>query len=165
MTAGSRVKEAANWVVGLAIMAAVFLLVALFLRGIVWASDKALPWLLLAGSRTFDVCFFILLPLCIFKKTRPWAGLGFYLASYLFGVALWAFSCIVAFGHWGYVGLIVGLLLAGVGVFLVALLAVLVHAEWSIVGWLMIGLVLTFGTRFVGVALSDEKPAKETAYV
>jgi hypothetical protein len=157
-----RLKEAANWLLGLAIMVAVFLLIALFLHGIVWASDKALPWLLLAGSRTFDACF-ILLPLCISKKTRAWAGLGYYLASFVFGVALWAFSCIVAFGHWGYVGLIIGLLLAGVGVFPVALLAVLVHAEWSIGGWLLVGLVLTFGTRFVGVALSEEKP-KEPAY-
>jgi hypothetical protein len=147
-------------------MAGVFLLIAVLLRGIVWASDKALPWLLLAGSRTFDICFFVFVPLCILRKTRPWAGFGFYLASYVFGITLWAFSCIVVVGHWGYVGLIVGLLLAGVGVFPVAFLAVLLHAEWYIVSELTIGLVLTFGTRYLGVRLSERSaPREETAYV
>ncbi len=165
MSAGSRVNEAATCMLGLAIMAAFFLLFALLLRGMVWVSDKALPWLLLAGSRTFDICFFVLLPLCFFKKTRPWAGLGFCLASYVFGVTVWAFSCVVTFGHWGYVGLIIGLLLGGFGVFPVALLAVSLHAEWSVVGWLLLGLVLTFGTLFIGVTLIDEKPARETTDV
>jgi hypothetical protein len=150
----SRLKDAAYWALGLAIMAGVFLLIALLMRGIVWASDKALPFLLLAGGRTFDVCFFVFLPFCIFRKTRPWAGLGFVLASYVFGTALWAFSCIVVVGHWGYVGLIVGLLFAGVGVLPVAFLASLFHAEWYVVLELTIGLVLTFFTRFVGLAVS-----------
>jgi hypothetical protein len=156
-------KEGANWVLGLAIMAAIFLLIALLLHGMVWASNKALPWLLVAGSRTFDICFFIFLPLCVFKKTRPWAGLGFYFASYVFGVTLWALSCVFAFGYWGYFGLVVGLLLAGVGVFPVALLAVLVHGDWPNVGWLLIGLALVIGTRFVGAVLTNGKPSEEVA--
>jgi hypothetical protein len=95
-----------------------------------------------------------LLPLCLFKKTRPWAGIGFYFSSYLFGACLWAFSCIVVINIWGYGALAVGLLFAGVGVVPVALLATLIHAEWPWFLNLIISIILTFGARWLGAWLA-----------
>jgi hypothetical protein len=66
-------------------------------------------------------------------------------------------------GIGAYVGLVVGLLLAGVGVFPVALLAVLMHGDWPNIGWLLIGLVLVIGTRSIGVALTNGQPSEEVA--
>lgn len=157
----SRLKKAGTFALGLAIMAGVFLLIAVFLRGIVWASEKALPWLIDAGRIAFDICVLGLLPLCIFRRTRPWAGLGFYIASFVFGTVLLAFSCLVAVQIWGYGGLIFGLLLAGVGVVPVAFLASLFHAAWGLLLDLTIGTVLTFGTRALGIYLSTRGPAEE----
>lgn len=157
----SLLKKAGSYGFGVVIIVAVFLLVTLFLRGVVWASEKALPWLLNAGSIAFDVCVLGLLPLCIFRRTRPWAGFGFYLASFLFGIALFAFSCLVVVTIWGYGGLIVGLVLGGVGVVPVAFFAALFHAEWSPFWAVVIGTVLTFGTHFLGIYLITPKEVEK----
>lgn len=130
------------------------ILTALLLRGMVWVSEKALPWLTTGSEIALGICVFVLLPLCIFRKTRPWAGMGFYLSSYLFGACLWAFSCIVVINIWGYGALAVGLLLAGVGVVPVAFLATLIHAEWLWFGNLIISIILTFGARGLGTWLA-----------
>jgi hypothetical protein len=88
--------------------------------------------------------------------------MGFYIASFLFGTMLFAFSCIVAVTIWGYGGLAVGLIFAGVGVVPVAFLATIFHAEWTAFWNLIFGIVLTFGTRGLGIYLSGiEKPVQE----
>lgn len=157
MEGESRLKKAGSFGFGLVIMVAIFLIIGLFLRGMVWASEKALPWLIDAGRIAFDICVLGLLPLCIFRRTRPWAGFGFYVASFLFGTVLFAFSCLVVVQIWGYGGLIFGLLLAGVGVVPVAFLATLVHAAWPLFWDVVFGTVLTFGSRFLGIYLSTPK--------
>jgi len=76
----------------------------------------------------------------------------------VFGTELFAYSCIVAFQIWGYAGLIVGLFLGGIGVVPVALLAALYAAvwhrtQWGLSGDILLMLILTFGTRFLGLYL------------
>ena len=134
------------------------LLIALLLRGMVWASDKVLPWLDSASRIAFGICLLVLLPLCLFRKTRPWAGVGFYGSSYLFGIMLFAYSCLFVVDVWGYTGLAVGLIFAGVGVVPVAVLAAVLHAEWAVLLWLLFTIVLTFGTRFLGIRLATAHP-------
>ena len=132
--------------------------------GMVWVSAKFLPRLLDAGRIAFDICVLVLLPLCIFRKTRPWAGLGYVLSSFLFGVILFALSCIVCVQLWGFGALFLGLLLAGGGVVPVALLAAAFHGAWPLFWDLVFGVVLTFGTRYVG-SLLQRVPEEETVYV
>jgi hypothetical protein len=167
MAAKARLKSVGYIAFGLICIAAIFLFGALFLYGMVWVSGKLLPWLFDASGIALVVCVFVLLPLCILRKTRPWAGLGFQIASYVFGTMLFAFSCIVAVELWGYGGLLVGLALAGAGVVPIALLAALFHAEWILVGDILFGLILTFGTRHVGLRLlaSDRAEPRHTETV
>jgi len=134
---------------------AFLLLTVLLFRGMVWASEKALPWLLTASKYTVGICIFVLLPLCIFRKLRPYVGVAFAYASLVFGAMLWAYSCLFAFDVWGYGGLIIGLIFAGVGVVVIAFLAALLHAQWWVLLDLVVGIVLTFGTRILGDWLSD----------
>src|SRR5438477_6656311 len=70
-------KNTGLYAVGLLVFAGLFVLCALMLHGMVWASEKLLPWLAVAGRYAFDVCL-LMLPLCLFRKTRPWAGGVFY---------------------------------------------------------------------------------------
>jgi len=157
----SRLKKAAfgvgGYAIGLIVIALGLFAVALFLRGMVWASDKLMPWLITASGIAALICVFIFLPLCIFRKTRPWAGVGYYYASYVFGTMLFAYSCLFAVFAWGYGALAVGLIFAGVGVVPVALLAALFHSEWSVLWELIFGILLTFGTRFLGIWLTTVK--------
>ena len=83
--------------------------------------------------------------------------MGFVISSFAFGTLLFAFSCIVVVQIWGYFGLFAGLFFAGVGVVPVAFLATLFHGEWSLFWNTVVGTILTFGTRFLGIYLSTPK--------
>jgi hypothetical protein len=157
----SRLKK-----LGLSILFPIALIVILFLsllllRGMMWTFDKVYPWLLRASEIAFVICVLVFLPLCIFRKTRPWAGVGFVYASYVFGIFLFAYACFFVVEVWGYVGLAIGLIFAGVGVVPVALLAALLHAEWSVLLELTFGIFLTFGARFLGLRLTMIHPKEE----
>ena len=147
----SRLKKSGEFIGGGAIAIllplTILFLIVLFVRGMVWMSEKALPWLLTASEISILVVIIILLPMCLFRKTRGLGGLGCFYASYVFGLELWAYSCLFVVSTWGYVALIIGLFLAGVGVVPVAMLSALFHGEWTSLLELILSVVLTFGTR------------------
>jgi predicted small metal-binding protein len=158
-----KLKDLSLGILGFAVMVGLLVLAFLLIRGAVWASDKALPWLVIGSEVLLAICVLVLLPMCIFRKTRSWAGIGFYIGSYLFGLTLWAFSCLICIAIWGYMALIIGLLFAGVGVLPVALIAAIFHGEWTVLLELLTGLVLTFGTRFAGMMLIKEEETRRQA--
>jgi hypothetical protein len=158
---GGGLKAIGSFGIGIVVMCVLFLIAGLLLHGMVWVSGKALPWLNYAGEIVLAVCLLILLPLTFFIRTRPWAGTGYFYASYVFGTTLFAFSCLVAFQIWSYTGLIFGLLFAGVGVVPVAFLATLFHGEWELFWNVVFGTVLTFGTRAFGLWLTSQPKAFE----
>ena len=150
----SRFKKVGVYTLGLAVMLGSLLAAVWLVWGMVWVSEKALPWLLDGSLIALSICIFILLPLCMFRRTRPWAGVGLYIASFLFGAMLLAYSCLFVVYVWGYGGLAVGLVFAGVGVVPVALLAALLHAEWISLLEMLFGIFLTFGARLLGLRLA-----------
>jgi hypothetical protein len=150
-------KTAAAIVGGLLVLAVVLFAIAGMLVGIKWLAIHLLPWLVPATEIAFAFCILILLPMCIFRKTRPWAGIGFYFSSFVFGIGLWFFSALVCEEIWGMKALIFGLVLAGVGVLPVAFAATLFTASWSILLSLVFWTVLTFGSRFLGAFLATKK--------
>lgn len=164
---GSRLKKAAfglgSYAIGLIVVCLVLFLIALMLRGMVWAADKLMPWIVTASGYALLVCIFILLPLCIFRRTRPWAGVGFVYASLLFGAMLFAYSRLFVVFAWGYGALAIGLIFAGVGVVPVALLAAIFHGEWTIFWEILFGVVLTFGPRILGAWLTSPKEEEALA--
>jgi hypothetical protein len=159
MAEESRLKTVAGFCLGLIAIAATFILLAVLIRGMVWVSEKVLPWLTHLGTIAVIVCVVVLLPLCVFKAIRPWVGLAYYYTSYLFGIVLFAFSCVVVVQLWGYVGLIFGLLMGGVGVVPLAFFATLFHGEWPWFWNVVLGLIFTFGARSFGIYLSTPSRA------
>ena len=161
----SQLKKAAfgvgSYAIGLIVICLVLLVIALLLRGMVWAADKLMPWLVTASMYALLVCIFIFLPMCIFRKTRPWAGVGLVYASLLFGVMLFAYACLYVVYAWGYGALAIGLIFAGVGVVPVGLLAAIFRHEWSVFWELLFGVVLTFGPRILGTWLTTPKEQPE----
>jgi hypothetical protein len=102
------------------------------------------PILVSISGLTLAVVIFVLLPNAIFSAIPKTAGSSMIIASYIFGACLWTWSFLLAYAMWGWVGIFVGLFMAGVGV-PVAALASLLHAEWFI--QLALLLLLTFGLR------------------
>jgi hypothetical protein len=66
---------------GLAVGVGILFLAAAVLLGTDWALTKAVRWLSWIPRIVFDICLFVLWPLCVFRKTRSWAGTGFFIAS------------------------------------------------------------------------------------
>ena len=62
------------------------------------------------------VVVFVLLPMAFFRKTRSSAGIGLVYASYLFGATTWFLGAGITFVAFGWLGLSIGLIIAGVGV-------------------------------------------------
>jgi hypothetical protein len=137
-----------------AVMLVVSILVLVFLIKVgaqvaVWA----LPILDTVYQITFVLNIIILLPLAIFKKTRSYAGIGFYVSSYIFGVDLWLFSFLMTYAFFGTLGVILGVVLWGVGVVPIAAFAFLLHGLWSSFFEILLGLIPVFGTRYLGIRL------------
>lgn len=96
----------------------------------------------------------VLLPMTLFKKSRPLVGTGMLLASYLFGLTTWFLGAAVTFATWGWVTLIIGLLLGGVGVVPIgALAAFIVLGEPSLGVSIIAMTLIVIATRIVGAAL------------
>jgi hypothetical protein len=156
-------KTAAQVILSLIGFAVLALLTVTYLGGVLWASGKFFPWLVAAGAVALVICNLVLFPLSAFKRTRPWAGLGYYYSSYVFGTLLFAYSCIVAYGYWGFFGLFVGLIIAGIGVVPVAYVATILHRDWPILGNLLVGTAATFGLRAFGIYLVSEKESQHVS--
>ena len=153
------VKEALQTVGGCAIyvlllIAAVSIATAFIFGGLVVAK-VALPWLFLLSAAAFAVCIIIVLPLAIVRSLRPWAGLAIYIASYLFGITCWFSGLLITWSIWGGWAVFVGLLIAGIGVVPIAVLASLFNAMWANVAFLIVMVVVTFGSRMLGILLAS----------
>ena len=125
------------------------------IKGGIWLSAILYPWLIRISGIAFLICLIILAPLALIRKTREFSGAGFYIASYIFSANLWVWAFLLTYEIWGVTGLIIGLMIAGVGVVPIAMLASLFNGEWSIFAQLILLLILTFGLRTLGLHLGD----------
>ncbi len=108
------------------------------------------------------ISVFILLPLTIFKKTRPFSTICLYISSYFFGLSAWFLGLIVTYltlgGFWIFIGLIFG----GVGVIPIGLIGSIIKGEWSLFWSILYITVLTFGIRiFVFYLMEKEENNKK----
>jgi hypothetical protein len=112
--------------------------------------NSILEWLATASAIALGLSSSIFLILGMFRATRKLAGVGLVVSSYVFAVTLWAYSAVVTFTYWGWIGLIIGLVLLGVGVVPMSFLALALEANrlW-VVGFGFL-LVATFGARILG---------------
>ena len=102
----------------------------------------------------------VLLPMTLFERTREAGASGLMMASVVFGASLWLWSLVFTYEIWGGIAVFIGLFLFGVGIVPVAMLAALVNGLWSILGQLFLGLVLTFGTRFLAAWIAAREDAR-----
>lgn len=163
METKSTLKKVGGFAFGAVVLLGIVVLIGFLLGGMAWVSEKVLPWLIVSGNIAFVLCVLVFLPLAIFTRSRPWAGLGLYASSFVFGIGLFAYSCIYTVQLWGYGALFIGLFLAGVGVVPVAFLATLFHKAWPLFWDVVYGVVMTYGTRYLGRRFADTPTAKEEA--
>lgn len=95
----------------------------------------------------------VLLVFALIPKARGAIGLIIYISSYLYGLSAWIYGLAVTLALWGWLAVIIGMILGGIGVVPIGLLATMFHGEWSIFWTLLFTAVLTYGSRIVGHTL------------
>lgn len=131
---------------------------------------KLFQWLLfisgLASSMALLALLLVLLPLAISRRTRGFAGTTIYFVSWIWGITLWIKATSVLLYLWGIWGFIIGVVLLGVGSAPVAIIASLIHREWTYVGVLVLYVVAIVGVRMLAGWISTKAepvPAPEAA--
>jgi len=128
----------------------------LIIHGGAWLGEKLLPWLNLLSMVMIVICIVLLVPLALIRPTRPLAGLGFFIASYVFGATGWFMGLLLTWSLWGSFAVLIGLLFLGVGVVPMGMLATLLKGMWPELGFLVVAVVLTFGLRILGHNLAEK---------
>src|SRR5258706_9350964 len=132
------------------------------LEAIAWLLAYVFMLLLPFSLFALSISIFVLVPLAFFRKTRPAAGLGVFIASWLFGLTTWTLGVTITFLAYGWVGLIIGLLLFGVGVVPMGVFAAFFNIKSVSLGVSMIVmLIMIYVARSAGAALigqADEIP-------
>ena len=96
-----------------------------------------------------------LLLVAIIPKARGVVGLIIYISSYVYGLSAWIYGLAVTLALWGWLAVIIGLFLGGIGVVPIGMLASMFNGEWGIFWTLLFTAVLTYGSRIVGYALAN----------
>src|SRR5580693_3201647 len=99
------------FIIGAILFVATILISAIFLVGITWLTNVLAPIIKLIYVVTLRSCFFVLLPLAIFKTTRTFAATGFAVSAMVMAIYVWLQSVLVVFQFWGFAGLIGGIVL------------------------------------------------------
>jgi hypothetical protein len=154
-------KSLGAGLLGIAGFAVMLLLGVFFIYGATWFSLWAIPYMTFATDIAVAVCIFILLPLALFRRTRPASAYGFMLCSFVFGICLWMYGLLITMSIWGPVAVIVGLMLGGIGVVPIGMLACVFHGEWLSLTVLLVGTVLTYLARYLSLRIATRADADE----
>src|SRR2546426_10748094 len=106
-------KSVGAFILGICIFVGLILLAAMFVKGGVWLSARVYPWLSLIAALAFFVTVLIFLPLALFRRTRGFAGMSTFFASYVFGLTLWVWGLLLSYTLWGIGAVVGGLFLMG----------------------------------------------------
>lgn len=155
MSIQSNLKNIGTYALGIVALLAIIAIPAIMIAGGVWIGEKILPWLMLLSVVALGVCIVVLGPLALIRSTRLWAGIGYFFASYVFGLTGWFMGLLLTWMLWGGFAVFVGLVLLGVGVIPIAMLATLFKGMWAELGLLILSVVLTYGLRILGMQLSE----------
>jgi hypothetical protein len=108
-------------------------------------------WVPIIVGLTTAVSIFVFAPLGIFRRLRGAAGAGLITASWILGAILWFYGALATFTYWGWIGLIIGLFVFGVGVVPMGFLALALQSQWEWFLQLGILFVLVFAFRIGGI--------------
>ena len=162
-----RLKHVSGTVTGVLLLLLFLTLPVVLLLGAAEFSVWALEWIPSTFALGAGACL-LLLPLAAIPVTRG-AAAGFYgVISFLFGACIWLYALAFTYLEWGMIAVVVGVLLAGVGVIFTGLLAALFSGAWAVLGNIALLFAFFAGSRILSIWLSSlaeerrlEKEARE----
>lgn len=108
----------------------------------------------------FWICVLALLPLAIFRSNRRWVGTAIFWASYAVGIAAWFLGATLTLASLGWVWLVIGLIVFGLGVVPLGILGAYFSLDQTPLALALLTMTIaTFAMRMLGlwlVAKSDK---------
>lgn len=104
----------------------------------------------------FTFMILVLIPLGFIKKIRPVVAIILYIISFIFGATTWLYAVVITFAMLGWIWLVIGLLIAGIGVLPLGLIASLIKGNFYIFFSLLIPFIVTFGSRALALKWGDD---------
>jgi len=129
-------------------------LISLLINRTGWIYEYLRPSIVWAAGISLFVVVPISLLLSIFKKTRGIGSIALITVSYIWGLFLWVWSLIIAYNLADVFWLVVGFLLAGIGVVPIALIAALIAGEWATAGQIVIIGIAVIAVRLFSMFLA-----------
>lgn len=159
-------KERRNWrfmntlksiggtLLGIAVFVGIIAATILFFTFGAKAAFTISPFVNWLAGVLFIINLFVLLFAPI-PKVRGVAGLIVYISSYVYGLSAWIYGLAVTLAFWGWLAVIIGIFLGGIGVVPIGMLASIFNGRWDIFWTLLLTIVLTYGARIIGYALAN----------
>lgn len=143
------IKNIGYGVMGIGLMILFFVAIGLLIIGGAKLFEFLYPILEKISTVTWGIVWLLLL-LSIVPRFRNFTGSGIVLGTYIGGAIFWLLCFYVTYQLWGFIGIFVGVLFFGLGVFLTAILALLFDGQFM--GALGFAFVLAqiFFFRFIG---------------
>lgn len=146
-------KAIGGFLLGCLVFAAFGAVLATFLLGAEWLSDKLTNVFLPGCAWALLACVVVFLPCSIFNLTRPLAAFGFMISSFFFGLTAWLMGFSATLALWGAGAVVFGLFFMGIGVVPMGIVALVLKGFWPPAILIVVGLVLTYGTRAFAIWL------------
>ncbi len=141
-------KEIGSKAAGFLLLLAFMAIPVVLLFGAAEFSVWALDWMPSVIGIALIACL-VLLPVALIPPVRAVLGGLYGLASIVFGLCLWLYCLAFTYIEWGILAVVIGVLLAGVGVVFTGILAALFSAAWGVLGNVAVLVGLAVGTRFL----------------
>ncbi len=123
---------------------------------IVSISVKVYTFLLPISWVALAITILVLIPMALFKRTRAQAGIGLFIASWLFGITTWTLGATITFATYGWIIFLIGFFTMGVGVVPIAIFAAFISLKsLSLGASLILMVIVVFGCRYGGLALTE----------
>lgn len=159
----ARITAMGGAILGLLLMLGMLAIAVGFLLGATAFSFWVLKWTPIAFETTLALSLLVLGPLALIPPSRGFAAMGYLIASFVFGAIMWVWGLAYTYTVWGFLGVIIGLVIAGVGIVPIAMLAALFHADWGNLFAFVVLAALTYGIRLLAFWLgekADERAAR-----
>ncbi|MFA5169129.1 MAG: hypothetical protein WC420_00065 [Candidatus Paceibacterota bacterium] len=138
----------------------------------------AFSLLIIGGAKLFEVLYpflegtssfiwgivWLLIFLSIVPKFRNFTGNGIVIGTYLGGAIFWLLCFYITYSLWGLLGIFVGVLFMGLGVFFTAILALLFSGQFSPAFYFIFVLVQIYLVRLLGFWIISKYKLKESMH-
>ena len=124
-----KIKDSGGVLLGLGFFVSVSVAFAFIIIGGAKLFELIFPILIWVNFIVWSVVSLLLL-FSVVPRFRDFTGKGICLGAFISLVMLWFFSIYATYTLWGFVGIFIGIVLAGFGFFFTAILALLFNGEF-----------------------------------